>query len=362
MSKTLKSIIRDNTSFSLADPIHYLYRIEDFIQIPFAVNLMDALFESDFIHSIRRSFQVKELNIKIFDKILRDLKPYMYKTCVIKSNEWWLFGEYSNSVFYVRARHSEIGLCFWTNDLKEFKNFYELMKNTLDDFLKKTQDKIVYFVFFDDFIRTVAFPMKDVSNYIELPYIDTEEYAEKFFSSNSPCLFVYGVPGTGKTFFAWKLADLFVEKVKGDVLFVKDLDVAATSEFWFEELMQKTPFLVIFDDLDVSIKKNHSDDWVRDFARNLKYFIDSFSSKETKFLFTFNSSKIEIDQDILRSGRTFDYLEFRKLTSNEANEFAKKFSGSDCRLSFKDEWRISEIISYLQNDPIERKVKKLGFN
>ena len=191
------------------------------------------------------------------------------------------------------------------------------------------------------------------------PYLDVNELFSQFTMSDSNILLLCGKPGVGKS----KLGDAFmkysldncakinqspqskdvIENVlKNDsiqtkmdyitgssegvqVAYIKNEEILARDEFW-NELKDNEFNLVFLDDLDygllprtqqissgVEMDKNK-------FISNLLSFTDGIfdQGNKTKFIITTNREVGDIDTAVLRKGRTFDILELRELSYEEA--------------------------------------------
>ncbi len=189
---------------------------------------------------------------------------------------------------------------------------------------------------------TKVLTLKDVSETSELyyPFLDTKMMFEQFCTGSENILILFGDPGLGKTKFSNLLfKHLFQEpenipydKLEAipeldeqffNVAYVKSTDILAMDEFW-RNIQKELPDFVILDDLDYMLTKRESEVMTSDdakknaFLNQLLSFTDGVQKNRTKFIITTNQHFDDVDSALLRKGRLFDVLEFRKLTNSEA--------------------------------------------
>ncbi len=189
---------------------------------------------------------------------------------------------------------------------------------------------------------TKVLTLKDVGETSELyyPFLDTKLMFEQFCTGNENIMILTGQAGLGKT----QLTNLLFkhlfqepENIPYDklvaipeldeqffnVAYVKSTDILAMDEFW-RTLQKELPDFVILDDLDYMLTKRDSEVMTSDdakknaFLNQLLSFTDGVQKNKTKFIITTNQHFDDVDTALLRKGRLFDILEFRKLTNNEA--------------------------------------------
>jgi Cdc6-like AAA superfamily ATPase len=189
---------------------------------------------------------------------------------------------------------------------------------------------------------TKVLTAKDFAETSELyyPFLDTKMMFEQFCTGNETIMILTGNAGLGKT----KLSNLLFkhlfqepENIPYDkliaipeldeqffnVAYVKSTDILAMDEFW-RTLQKELPDFVILDDLDYMLTKRESEVMTSDdakknsFLNQLLSFTDGVQKNKTKFIITTNQHFDDVDTALLRKGRLFDILEFRKLTNQEA--------------------------------------------
>lgn len=189
---------------------------------------------------------------------------------------------------------------------------------------------------------TKVLSLKDVKDTSELyyPFMNCKQLFEEFCTGNENILILLGSPGLGKT----RLSNLLFkhlfqepENIPYDkleaipeldeqffnVAYVKSTDILAMDEFW-RTLQKELPDFVILDDLDFMLTKRESEVMTADdvkknaFLNQLLSYTDGVQKNRTKFIITTNQHFDDVDTALLRKGRLFNILEFRKLTNPEA--------------------------------------------
>ena len=243
--------------------------------------------------------------------------------------------------------------------------------------------------------------LKDVSD-LYYPFLDTKLLFEQFCTGNENILILLGDAGIGKTKFANCLFKHLMENPSNipydkmenipeldeqhfNICYVKSTDILSMDEFW-RGLQKELPDFVVLDDLDYMLTKRDSEVMTSDdakknaFLNQLLSFTDGVQKNKTKFIITTNQHFEDVDTALLRKGRLFDILEFRKLKNDEAltiwlsedlkeEEFRKIFSDDVSQADLGSEIakrknkRIKNTISsYLKEkdiSKIQRKSKRM---
>lgn len=289
-----------------------------------------------------------------------------YETWVFEAEDFMVICESLNG-------KKQYGFDLYAKDFPTQKIIYDLLKS-FEDKSADTYIGIYSYYMQGDTLKD-SFKAKQVADFGKLkntyyPYIDVEEMFNQFLISEDSMLVLTGLSGTGKT----KMIDMFLnhllssdvmkeklelektnEKTKMlagqdkvetmedyieviekrisemydqdeiPVAYVKNENILASDEFW-GRLSDSSYKLVILDDLDYALlprtqNTNSQEDQQKNrFISQLLSYTDGIfeEGNKTKFIITTNRDVKEIDTAVLRKGRTFDILNLRYLTPDEA--------------------------------------------
>jgi hypothetical protein len=168
-----------------------------------------------------------------------------------------------------------------------------------------------------------------------------DAFIEEYLNSKSSVLVMYGPPGTGKTSFLKHL--LCSRKLNAAVSY--DEEVLSDDRFFIDFLTSTENDVLIIEDADLLLTSRESDqNKIMSKFLNVSDGIVKVNSK--KMIFTTNISQLtKVDQALLRTGRCFSAVEFRKLTPNEAMIAAKSANQPDRDWAQKSEWSLAEIFN-----------------
>lgn len=193
------------------------------------------------------------------------------------------------------------------------EEFIEFAKNDISGKISLIGPTISWV--FDKRMSTVCIPLDTSRLPIDemYPFVSQglDEYYEKFYKSSSNVLICMGEPGTGKTTF-----------LRG---MLNHLNVSATVSYdqalfeedrFFANFLTSDNNIMIIEDADVLLTPRS------DGNSAMQRFLNSgdglVSSPRRKLIFTTNLPNIKhIDPALVRSGRCFDVLHFRKLDNKE---------------------------------------------
>jgi hypothetical protein len=158
-------------------------------------------------------------------------------------------------------------------------------------------------------------------NPLAVPFINNiDEYIENFLDSKAPLLILQGEPGTGKT----TLIKYILKKIQKRVLRLRD-ELKVTYSF-DENIFYSSDFYkqLIFDDYDVQVFEDINQILYKNQEAEtnpINKFLsvtDGLVSKYKKIIISTNiESKHQLHPALLRPGRCFDVVEFRKLQGVE---------------------------------------------
>lgn len=229
--------------------------------------------------------------------------------------------------------------------------------------------------------------VKNISDFDKIskdyyPFLDTDEMFKQFLLSKDKMLILGGEPGTGKT----KIIDLLFkysinninllshkeEDDKGVTItaaYIKNTDILSVDALW-SHLNTSAYDFIILDDMDNMLTDRNatvtssSDELRKKFISQFLSFTDGLFNKKTKFIITTNQSINTVDKALLRKGRCFDILTFRKLKKNEYKIICENedIKGASFDKLFKDEEEllacdISSKIDYYKNSLLHKDYK-----
>lgn len=170
------------------------------------------------------------------------------------------------------------------------------------------------------------------------PYIKpgVREFFREYLASSASILILLGEPGTGKTSFIRSM----IQEFKMDTDISYDEDIMASDDYFISFLTSKRTDLLVIEDADLLLTdRNNDGNKVMSKLLNVSDGLVKIVKK--KMIFTANITNVnKIDHAILRPGRCFDVIDFRKLTNEEAYAAAAdagienpSFTGNDIPLT-----------------------------
>ena len=229
--------------------------------------------------------------------------------------------------------------------------------------------------------------VKNISDFDKIskdyyPFLDTDEMFKQFLLSKDKMLILGGEPGTGKT----KIIDLLFkysinntsllghkeESDKGITItaaYIKNTDILSVDALW-SHLNTSTYDFIILDDMDNMLTDrdttvtSSSDELRKKFISQFLSFTDGLFNKKTKFIITTNQSINTVDKALLRKGRCFDILTFRKLKKSEYKVICENdgIKDKDFEKLFKDDedllaCDVSSKVDYYKNSLLHKDYK-----
>lgn len=152
---------------------------------------------------------------------------------------------------------------------------------------------------------------------IHYPFIKdgVNKYMKNYLKSDNSILIMIGDPGTGKTSLVRDFA--FKNKLKTYMTF--DENLIRSDDFFVSFMTDKEADLLVIEDADVLISAR--DDERNDLMAKFLNISDGLVNHQNKkIIFTTNLSNVDkIDSALIRPGRCYGVLNFRKLSAAEAN-------------------------------------------
>ena len=186
--------------------------------------------------------------------------------------------------------------------------------------------------------------------------VDT--FINEYLNSKASVLVLYGPPGTGKTSF---LKHMLCDK-KLNAAISYDEAVLNDDRFFIDFLTSEDNDVLIIEDADNLLTSREVDhNKIMNKFLNVSEGLVKINNK--KMVFTTNISQLNtVDQALLRKGRCFSAVEFRKMTNVEAPIAAKAANQPDQDWSSQKEWSLAEIFNSGNTKIVETQRKQqFGF-
>jgi hypothetical protein len=198
------------------------------------------------------------------------------------------------------------------------------------------------------------------SFYPWLKNLDIQEYFDHYLESEENVLLLMGVPGTGKTTF---IKD-FLVKNRLNAVITYDERLMRDDNFFLDFLTDRDGEetrndVLIIEDADTMIAdREKTENSI--LAKILNVSDGLIKNINKKIIFSTNLTDIdEIDPALIRPGRCYDVLDFRKLTYDESTTLLKDV-GSDRELTQVRDYTLAELMSVNPRDQHFNKYK-VGF-
>jgi Ni2+-binding GTPase involved in maturation of urease and hydrogenase len=161
------------------------------------------------------------------------------------------------------------------------------------------------------------FPMRyDLKVYDQhYPFIECgyEQYMKRYMDATSSILILLGEPGTGKTSFLKEM----IRRYKLNAVVTYDEKLMESDDFYIDFTKDEDRDILIIEDADLLLTSRESDA-NKAMARLLNMSDGLVNLVKKKVIFTTNLSEInKVDEAIIRPGRCFDVMNFRKLNQKE---------------------------------------------
>lgn len=184
------------------------------------------------------------------------------------------------------------------------------------------------------------------------PFITSgiNNYIDDFLKSKSSILVLLGKPGTGKTSFIRYL----MSKMGKKAYLTYNHDLFKNDEMFAQFVSSKSSGAFIIEDADVLLKSRESGNELMQKFLQLGEGVIKLNGKKLIFSTNLPSTK-DMDEALLRQGRTYDVLEFRPMTFDEANDACKDLKLEP--LLENREYKLTEIF----NRGKIKEQKRVGF-
>lgn len=172
------------------------------------------------------------------------------------------------------------------------------------------------------------------------PYLNTDAMFKKYAYSSESILMLLGQSGLGKTklvallekymfdhpdYFNCGKSDYILSdaEITFKIAYVKNEEILARDTFW-EEINNISYNIIFLDDADDCLLPRDSEVYTAEdvnrkkFMSQLLSYTDGINTNDTKVIITTNRPANMIDKAALRRGRTFDILQLKPLTRDEA--------------------------------------------
>ena len=200
-------------------------------------------------------------------------------------------------------------------------------------------------------------PVENACNVVKdshYPFINIglNNFLEKYHSSPQTILLLTGEPGTGKTSFIRH----YITKFHLNSVVTYDENVMMRDDFYINFLTNPQTHVLIVEDADVLLSKRTNDN-NKIMSKFLNVSDGLVKGVNKKIIFSTNITNInQIDEALIRKGRCFDVIEFRKLTRSEANIISKEHSLPVFETG--DEFTLTDVFN---RGSISMKPRKVGF-
>lgn len=186
------------------------------------------------------------------------------------------------------------------------------------------------------------------------PYLPKplDTYISDYMNSTSSILILMGEPGTGKTSFVRHM----ICSIGKNSYYTFDDNIMNSDDFYIDFLTDKKTDFLIIEDADLLLNSRELNNKVMSKFLNASDGLVKTPNK--KIVFTTNIQKISsIDDAIIRPGRCFDLLDFRRLTYAESLVIVDKYKLPE--LPKEKSYALSEIFNRKSEQSVKK--KPMGF-
>ena len=193
------------------------------------------------------------------------------------------------------------------------------------------------------------------------PYLDKdpEQFANDFMKSRSNVVLLVGPPGTGKSTYLRAVSNAFYN-VERDIYIMNSDQVLNSANL--DEFIKATAkgSIFIIEDADRLVGKRSDGNAQMSMLLNQ---IDGIVVSDKKFIISTNLASInKVDEALIRPGRCYSVLNFRKLKHTEANLIYKQHYNTNDDLPDNGDLSLAEVLNYNTDVEQKKRVTTFGFN
>lgn len=193
------------------------------------------------------------------------------------------------------------------------------------------------------------------------PYLDKdpEQFANDFMQSRSNVVLLVGPPGTGKSTYLRAVSNAFHD-VERDIYIMNSDQVLNSANL--DEFIKATAkgSIFIIEDADRLVSKRSDGNAQMSMLLNQ---IDGIVVSDKKFIISTNLASInKVDEALIRPGRCYSVLNFRKLHHAEANIIYKQHYNVNDDLPDTGDLSLAEVLNYNTDVEQKKRVITFGFN
>jgi len=201
-----------------------------------------------------------------------------------------------------------------------------LMINVIDESLETLEDNILAGRVDEEEVQKNIYKF----NPLAYPFINNiDRYTDDYFKSKSSILILHGEPGGGKTSFIKYILNILNKNRKDKskkllVLYSFDENIFYSNELYNKMIIIDYD-IIILEDMNNILYKNQDNN--QNILAKFLSVTDGLLSKDTKIIISTNiESRSQINEALMRPGRSFNTIHFRKLKVEEVKALADSYN------------------------------------